>query len=53
MASNLVNLVATGLAMADVSQTNKWREEDLIQRKFENSRRDIDEKQEQLRSLSK
>lgn len=53
MASGLVNLVATGLAMADVSQTNRWREEDLIQRNLENTRRDIDEKQEQLRSLAK
>mmetsp|Transcript_7645 Transcript_7645/g.8780 ORF Transcript_7645/g.8780 Transcript_7645/m.8780 type:complete len:264 (-) Transcript_7645:1606-2397(-) len=52
MASNLVNLVATGLAMADVSQASRWREEDLIQRKLENTRRDIDEKTEQLRSIS-
>ena len=47
-----MNLVATGLAMADVSQTNKWREQDIIQRNLENTRRDIDEKQEQLRSFA-
>mmetsp|Transcript_21616 Transcript_21616/g.27635 ORF Transcript_21616/g.27635 Transcript_21616/m.27635 type:complete len:283 (-) Transcript_21616:255-1103(-) len=52
MATNLVNLVSAGLAMADVSQASRWREEDLIQRTLENTRRDIDEKTEQLRSIS-
>lgn len=52
MKGNLANLVSASLALVDISQANKWREEDLVQRKFENTRRDIDEKQEQLRSLS-
>lgn len=47
-----MNLVATGLAMADVSQASRWREEDIKQRNMENVRRDIDEKVEQLRSIS-
>ena len=43
--ADLGSLVSAGIAYADMSLAKQWREADMIQRKINNLRREMDEKE--------
>jgi len=50
--ADLGSLVSAGIAYADMSLAKQWREADMVQRKINNLRREMDEKVAQLKAIS-
>ena len=50
--ADLGGLLGAGIAYADMSLARQWREADMIQRKINNLRREMDEKTTQLKAIS-